>query len=110
MDIEALIKNLEAVNDSLQSPKIRESDDFKKCVERFQAKLADLIGVYKTSNRAKTADLKIIVSDLKAVTVFPLFLTSNFSALNLISWEKLSKIINENTIVTIINLLFFINF
>ena len=47
MDIEALIKNLEAVNDSLQSPTIRESDDFKKCVERFQAKLADLIGVYK---------------------------------------------------------------
>ena len=67
MDIEALIKNLEAVNDSLQSPTIRESDDFKKCVERFQAKLADLIGVYKTSNRAKTADLKIIVSDLKAI-------------------------------------------
>ena len=66
MDIEALIKNLEAVNDSLQSPTIRESDDFKKCVERFQAKLADLIGVYKSSNSKKTTDLKIIVSDLKA--------------------------------------------
>ena len=57
MDIEALIKNLEAVNDSLQSPTIRESDDFKKCVERFQAKLADLIGVYKSSNSENTADL-----------------------------------------------------
>ena len=67
MDIEALIKNLEAVNDSLQSPKIRESDDFKKCVERFQAKLADLIGVYKSSNSESTIDLKTIVSDLKAI-------------------------------------------
>ena len=64
MDIEALIKNLEAVNDSLQSPTIRESGDFKKCVERFQAKLADLIGVYKSSNSEKAADLKTIVSDL----------------------------------------------
>ena len=67
MDIEALIKNLEAVNDSLQSPKIRESDDFKKCVERFQAKLADLIGVYKSSNSEKATNLKKIVSDLKAI-------------------------------------------
>ena len=67
MDIEALIKNLEAVNDSLQSPTIRESDDFKKCVERFQAKLADLIGVYKSSNIESTTDLMIIVSDLKAI-------------------------------------------
>ena len=66
-DIEALIKNLEAVNDSLQSPKIRESDDFKKCVERFQAKLADLIGVYKSSNSENTADLNKIISDLKTI-------------------------------------------
>ena len=67
MDIEALIKNLEALNDSLKSPTIRESDDFKKCVERFQAKLADLIGVYKSSNSDKAKDLKTIVSDLKAI-------------------------------------------
>ena len=67
MDIEALIKNLEAVNDSLQSPTIRESDDFKKCAERFQAKLADLIGVYKSSNSENTADLNKIISDLKTI-------------------------------------------
>ena len=67
MDIEALIKNLEAVNDSLKSTTIRESDVFKKCVERFQAKLADLIGVYKSSNSESTIDLKAIVSDLKAI-------------------------------------------
>ena len=67
MDIEALIKNLEAVNDSLLSPKIRESDDFKKCVERFQAKLADLIGVYNSSDSENTTDMKKIVSDLKGI-------------------------------------------
>ena len=67
MDIEALIKNLEAVNDSLQSPTIRESDDFKKCVERFQAKLADLIGVYKSSNSENTTNLNKIISDLKII-------------------------------------------
>ena len=67
MDIEALIKNLEAVNDSLQSPKIRESDDFKKCVERFQAKLADLIGVYKSSNSENITDLNKIISDFKTI-------------------------------------------
>ena len=67
MDIEALIKNLEAVNDSLQSPKIRESDDFKKCVERFQAKLSDLIVVYKSSNSEDTTDLNKIISDLKTI-------------------------------------------
>tara|TARA_B100001057_G_scaffold123825_1_gene122631 strand:- start:520 stop:798 length:279 start_codon:yes stop_codon:yes gene_type:complete len=67
MDIKALIKNLEAVNDSLKSPKIRESDDFKECVERFQAKLVDLTGVYKSSNSKKTKDLKPIVADLKAI-------------------------------------------
>ena len=67
MDIKALIKNLEAVNDSLQSPTIRESDDFKKCVERFQAKLADLIGVCKSSNSENTAELNKIISDLKTI-------------------------------------------
>ena len=43
MDIEALIKNLEALNDSLKSDTIRENDDFHDCVKRFQAKLADLV-------------------------------------------------------------------
>ena len=67
MDIKALIKNLEAVNDSLKSPKIRESDDFKECVERFQAKLADLVGVYRSSNSENTADLNKIISDFKTI-------------------------------------------
>jgi len=67
MDIEALIKNLEAVNDSLQSPSVRESDDFKKCVGRFQAKLADLIGVYKSSKSENTIELNKIISELKTI-------------------------------------------
>ena len=67
MDIEALIRNLEAVNDSLKSPTIRESDDFKKCVSRFQAKLADLIGVHSGKNTANTEDTKTIISDLKDI-------------------------------------------
>ena len=67
MDIEALIRNLEAVNDSLKSPTIRESDDFKKCVERFQAKLADLIGVYNGKSTANTEDTKAIILDLKNI-------------------------------------------
>ena len=67
MDIEALIKNLEAVNDSLQSPSVRESDDFKKCVGRFQAKLADLVGVYNSSDSENTTDMKKIISDLKVI-------------------------------------------
>ncbi len=67
MDIEALIKNLEAVNDSLQSPSVRQSSDFEKCVKRFQAKLADLIDVYESSSSESTIDLKKILSDLKAI-------------------------------------------
>ena len=67
MDIEALIKNLEAVNDSLQSPTIRESDDFKKCVERFQAKLADLIGISKSSNSASSKDLKTVITEIRVI-------------------------------------------
>ena len=67
MDIEALIKNLEAVNDSLKSATIRESDDFDKCVKRFQAKLADLKGIFKSSNGEDTADLKASILNLKVV-------------------------------------------
>ena len=67
MDIEALIKNLEALNDSLKSAIIRENDDFHDCVKRFQAKLADLKGVFKSSKGDETADLKAIILDLKVI-------------------------------------------
>ncbi len=67
MDIEALIENLEALDDILNSKTIRESDDFEKCLKRFQAKLADLIGVYKSSNSENITDLNKIISDLKTI-------------------------------------------
>ena len=67
MDIKALIQNLEALNDNLKSTAIRESDDFDKCVRRFQAKLADLVGVYKSSNSESTTDPKTIILDLKVI-------------------------------------------
>jgi hypothetical protein len=67
MDIEALIRNLEAVNDSLSSSRIRESDDFDDCVKRFQAKLADLIGVFESSNNENNSELKASMLDLKLI-------------------------------------------
>ena len=67
MDIKALIENLEALNDNLKSTAIRESDDFNECVRRFQAKLADLVGVYKSSNSESTTDPKSIILDLKVI-------------------------------------------
>jgi len=36
-------------------------------VERFQAKLAHLIGVYKSPNSENSTDLKQIISDLKTI-------------------------------------------
>ena len=67
MDIEALLKNLEAVDDSLKSSTIRESDDFDKCVKRFQAKLADLKGVFNSSKGEDMVDLKASILDLKVI-------------------------------------------
>ena len=67
MDIEALIKNLEAVNDILKSSRIRQSDDFDDCVKRFQAKLADLISISASSNNENTAEIKANILDLKLI-------------------------------------------
>ena len=65
MNIKALIQNLEALNDSLNSTTISENDDFENCVGRFQAKLADLIGVYKSSNSESSTDIKSAITDIK---------------------------------------------
>ena len=65
MDIKALIQNLEALNDSLNSTTISENDDFENCVRRFQAKLADLIRVYKSSGSTSSKDLKTVITDIK---------------------------------------------
>ena len=67
MDIRALIQNLEALNDSLNAAKIREDNDFENCVRRFQAKLADLIGISKSSNSASSKDLKTVITEIRVI-------------------------------------------
>ena len=66
MDIEALIENLEALDDSLKTTTIRESenlDDFRDCVKRFQAALADLVVVSKSSDIYKHEKLNRFLKD-----------------------------------------------
>ena len=70
MDIEALIENLEALDDSLKTTTIRESenlDDFRDCVKRFQAALADLIVVSKSSDIYKHENLKPLLEGLQLI-------------------------------------------
>ena len=67
MDIKALIQNLEALNDSLNSTTISENDDFENCVRRFQAKLADLIGISKSSNSASSKDLETVITEIRVI-------------------------------------------
>ena len=70
MNIEALIENLEALDDSLKTTTIRESenfDDFKDCVKRFQATLADLIGVSKSANGNNHENLKSLLQELRLI-------------------------------------------
>jgi len=70
MNIEALIENLEALDDSLKTTTIRESenfDDFKDCVKRFQATLADLIGVFNSSNSNNHENFKPLLVELQLI-------------------------------------------
>ena len=70
MNIEALIENLEALDGSLKTTTIRESenlDDFRDCVKRFQAALADLIVVSKSSDIYKHENLKPLLQELQLI-------------------------------------------
>ena len=70
MNIGALIENLEALDDSLKTTTIRESenfDDFKDCVKRFQATLADLIGMSKSSNYNNHENFKPLLQELQLI-------------------------------------------
>ena len=72
MNIEALIENLEALDDSLKTTTIRESenfDDFKDCVKRFQATLADLIVMSKSSNNNGHENFKPLLKELQLILV-----------------------------------------
>jgi len=70
MDIEGLIKNLEALDDSLKTTTIRESenlDDLRDSVKRFQAALADLVVVSKSSDIYKHEKLKPLLERLQLI-------------------------------------------
>ena len=70
MNIAALIENLEALDDSLKTTTIRESenfDDFKDCVKRFQATLADLVVVAKSSDIYEHENLKSLLEELQLI-------------------------------------------
>ena len=70
MDIEGLIKNLEALSDILKSNSIRESvnlDDFRNSYDRFEAALSDLRVVSKNSLDKDPKKLKSIIENLKEI-------------------------------------------
>ena len=70
MDIKALIENLEALDDSLKTTTIRESenlDGFRDCVERFQASLVGLVGVFNSSNSNNHENLKPLLVELRLI-------------------------------------------
>ena len=55
------------MNESLSSNIIRENNDFENCVRRFQAKLADLIGISKSSNSASSKDLETVITEIRVI-------------------------------------------
>ena len=60
MDIEALIKSLQALSDTLKSTAIREGEslnDFKNSVERFETVFSDLVVM------SKSDDANFFISD-----------------------------------------------
>ena len=70
MNIEALIENLEALNDSLKTTTIRESenlDDFRDCVKWFQATLAYHVVVDKSSDIYNHENLKPLLEKLQLI-------------------------------------------
>ena len=70
MDIEALIKNLQALSDTLKSTAIRESEsfnDFKNSVERFEAVFSDLIGVSKSDAELSSTETKKVLAELSEI-------------------------------------------
>lgn len=70
MDIEALIKNLQALSDTLKSTAIREGEslnDFEKSVKRFEAVFSDLIGVSKSDAEISSTETKKTLKELSEV-------------------------------------------
>ena len=70
MDIEALIKNLQALSDTLKSTAIREGEslnDFKMSVERFEAVFSDLIVMSKSNLEISSPETKNTLKELSEI-------------------------------------------
>ena len=70
MDIEALIKNLQALSDTLKSTAIRESEsfnDFKESVERFETVFSDLVRMSKSDVELSSTKTKKVLAELSEI-------------------------------------------
>ena len=70
MDIEALIKNLQALSDTLKSTAIREGEslnDFKNSVERFETVFSDLVVMSKSDAQISSYQTKETLKELSKI-------------------------------------------
>ena len=70
MDIEALIKNLQALSDTLKSTAIREGEslnDFKNSVERFETVFSDLVVMSKSDMQISSSETKETLKELSKI-------------------------------------------
>ena len=70
MDIEALIKSLQALSDTLKSTAIRESEslnDFKNSVERFETVFSDLVVMSKSDVQISSSQTKETLKELSKI-------------------------------------------
>ena len=70
MDIEALIKSLQALSDTLKSTAIREGEslnDFKNSVERFETVFSDLVVMSKSDVEISSTKTKKTLKELSKI-------------------------------------------
>ena len=70
MDIEALIKSLQALSDTLKSTAIREGEslnDFKNSVERFETVFSDLVVMSKSDVEISPSETKETLKELSKI-------------------------------------------
>ena len=70
MDIEALIKSLQALSDTLKSTAIREGEslnDFKNSVERFETVFSDLVVMSKSDAQISSSQTKETLKELSKI-------------------------------------------
>ena len=70
MDIEALIKSLQALSDTLKSTAIRQGEslnDFKNSVERFETVFSDLVVMSKSDVQISSSETKETLKELSKI-------------------------------------------